>query len=99
MAGFETLPEVVRKFRPNCPGCTPDKATAHDAKPCSFYDCPGLPKELEVTCNTCMFDFAARDGQVRCDHDTCSTALRLKANVGTYKTWVRLISAEAARQS
>ena len=28
MVGLETLPEGVRKFRPNCPGCTPDEATA-----------------------------------------------------------------------
>ena len=34
-----------------------------------------------------MFDFAAEDGQVKCDHDTCDTALRLQANVATYETW------------
>ena len=97
MADLETLPEIVRRFRPNCPGCTPEKATAPGAKPCSFYDCPGLPRELEVTCDTCMYDFAAQDGQVKCDHDTCDTALRLKANVETYETWLQLIRAEAAR--
>jgi len=65
-------------------------------RPCSFYDCPGLPEELEVTCNICMFDFAAGDGQPRCDHATCETALRLTKNVPTYRAWVELMRAEAA---
>ena len=99
MADFETLPKVVRDFRPTCPGCTPETVTAPDARPCSYYECPGLPKDLEVTCNTCMFDFVAQDGQVQCDHDTCDTALRLKGNVERYKTWVRLIREETARRS
>ena len=90
---FATLPEVVREFRPNCPGCTPAKVAEPGARPCSFYDCPGLPKELEVTCDTCIYDFAADEGQVKCDHDTCETAIRLRNNVETYKTWVRLVSA------
>ncbi len=97
MTDLETLPEIVHRFRPNCPGCTPEKATAPGAKPCSFYDWPGLPRELEVTCDTCMYDFAAQDGQVKCDHGTCDTALRLEANVETYRAWIRLIRAEAAR--
>lgn len=99
MSEFETLPRVVRDFRPTCPGCTPDKTTAAGARPCGFYDCPGLPKQLEVTCHTCMFDFAAKEGQVGCDHNTCDTALRLKANVDTYRTWVRLIRTEMTSPS
>lgn len=95
-ADFESLPDVVRSFRPVCPGCTPAKLTQPGARPCSFYDCPGLPKELEVVCDTCLFDFAAQDGQVKCDHNTCEVAVRLKANVETYKRWIRLIEQEAA---
>ena len=91
-----SLPAAVRNFRPLCPGCTPTVVTAEGARPCSHYDCPGLPEELEVTCNKCMFDFAARDGQVMCDHTTCETALRLEANVETYRAWVRLMAEEAA---
>ncbi len=45
-----------------------------------------------------MYDFNAADGQIRCDHATCETALRLQQNVGTYRTWVRLIAAEEAWQ-
>ncbi len=73
--------------------------TERGARPCSFFDCAGLPKELEVTCNTCVYDFAAEIGQIKCDHDTCETAIRLKRNVRTYQTWLRLIEAEAARQT
>lgn len=92
---FDELPKSVRDFRPRCPGCTPAKVADPGARPCSFYDCPGLPAELEVTCDKCIFDFVAGDGQVKCDHSTCPTALRLKANVETYKTWVRFVSTEA----
>ena len=91
-----SLPEVVLNYRPRCPGCTPLRVIAPGARPCSYYDCPGLPKELQVTCNTCMFDFAAEDGQPKCDHRVCDTALRLKRNVPTYRRWVALITAEAA---
>ena len=84
---------------PNALGALQTKVIEPGARPCSFFDCSGLPKELEVTCSICVYDFAADDGQVKCDHDTCETAVRLKKNVETYKTWLRLIEAEAARQS
>ncbi len=93
---FAALPDAVRRFRPKCPGCTPARVTRPDARPCSFYDCSGLPKELEVTCDLCMYDFATDDGQIKCDHDTCEAAVRLKQNVETYKAWVRLLEAELA---
>lgn len=93
---FASLPKEVREFRPNCPGCTPAKATASGDRPCSFYDCPGLPEGLHVTCDLCMFDFVNMDGQVKCDHNTCETAIRLKANVATYRAWVDHMIAEAA---
>ena len=93
-----TLSQTVRQFRPGCPGCTPDVTTAVDARPCSFYDCPGLPAELHVTCDLCMYDFAAQDGQPSCDHSTCETALRLRANVETYRKWIQLLKDEAAAQ-
>lgn len=93
---FSMLPAVVSEFRPNCPGCTPAKATDEDTQPCSFYDCPGLPEQLRVTCNTCMYDFAAASGQLKCDHATCETALRLKGNVGTYRAWIDLLRSEAS---
>lgn len=90
------LPRAVMDFRPRCPGCTPAQATAEGARPCSFYDCPGLPAELQVTCNLCMYDFAADEGQPTCDHSTCTTALRLRGNVETYRKWVQLLMDEAA---
>jgi hypothetical protein len=42
-----------------------------------------------------MFDFAANDGQVKCDHNTCETASRLKRNVKYYRAWIELLKAEA----
>lgn len=93
---FDTLPESVRHFRPNCPGCMPTKLAAEGARPCSYYDCPGLPEELKVTCDTCMFDFVAEDGQVKCDHSTCETARRLRKNAHTYRAWLHLLEVEAA---
>ncbi|MFQ5558519.1 MAG: hypothetical protein ACE5GB_13565 [Acidimicrobiales bacterium] len=92
---FAALPRAVREFRPRCPGCTPGSVSAEGARPCSFYDCPGLPEGLRVTCDTCMYDFAAGDGRVSCDHDTCETALRLKGNVETYRRWVEMLRSEA----
>lgn len=97
-AGYDTLPAAVRDFRPNCPGCTPMTVTGPDARPCSFYDCPGLPEELKVTCDLCMFDFAAGSGQVRCNHATCETALRLRGNVPTYRRWMDLIASEISKR-
>jgi len=99
VADVAALPADVSEFRPNCPGCTPERLTGPGATPCSFYDCPGLPKNLEVTCDMCMYDFAADDGQIRCDHDSCETARRLKANVETYRAWVALIEAEFAQRT
>ena len=96
---YSSLPGAIRDFRPLCPGCTPDNVTAEGARPCSSYDCPGLPKDLEVTCDKCMYDFAAHDGQPSCDHSTCETALRLEKNVETYRTWIRLLAEEGARHS
>ncbi len=90
------LPATVRVFRPKCPGCTPLKVTQPGARPCSFYNCPGLPDELRVVCDICVYDFATEDGQVRCDHSTCEMALRLQSNVTTYRKWLRLLESEAA---
>ena len=92
---FSELPEAVRGFRPNCPGCTPEVVMADGVESCSTYDCPGLPEQLQVSCNTCMYDFVTEEGQVKCDHRTCETAVRLKANVDTYKAWLELMRAEA----
>ncbi len=83
-------------FRPTCPGCTPSKVTEEGARPCSFYDCPGLPQELQVTCDLCLYDFANNTGQIKCDHRTCETALRLKGNVGIHRAWVELLRREQA---
>lgn len=88
------LPQAVRAFRPHCPGCSIEVITKPGARPCSTFDCPGLPPELEVTCDLCLYDFFADDGQPRCDHETCETAIRLRANVPIFRQWLRLISSE-----
>jgi hypothetical protein len=98
-ADLVVLPRSVREFRPRCPGCTLQHAVAEDAKPCSFYDCPGLPEELKVTCDLCLFDFVANDGQVKCDQRICATALRLKGNVKTYLAWVEILKAEESART
>ena len=90
------LPATVMDYRPNCPGCTPATVTEPGARPCSFYDCPGLPDELRVVCDIRVYDFAVGDGQVKCDHRMCETALRLRGNVMTYRRWLRLVESEAA---
>lgn len=89
------LPRNVRDYRPRCPGCSPAVLTDMNVRPCSFYDCPGLPEELEVTCDMCMYDFAAQDGQPTCDHSTCATALRLQEHVPIYRAWLELLADEA----
>lgn len=95
-SALSDLPATVRNFRPRCPGCTPATVTRPGSRPCSFYDCPGLPAELRVVCDICVYDFAAGDGQVKCDHRTCETAIRLRGNVVTYRRWLRLLESEAA---
>ena len=94
-ADFTGLPESVREFQPGCPGCSPGTVSAEGARPCSHYDCPGLPVELQVTCNKCMYDFAASDGQPMCDHTTCEDAIRLTGTVETYRQWVARLAAGA----
>jgi hypothetical protein len=42
-----------------------------------------------------MYDFAAEDGQPKCDHKTCETAVRLQSNVPTYRLWLDLVRSEA----
>ncbi len=96
---FAGLPPAVRDYRPQCPGCTPAKATDPEGRPCSFYDCPGLPEELEVTCDLCMYDFAADDGQIKCDHATCPAAIRLRRNVPFYRLWVEMLREELRRSA
>lgn len=93
---FTLLPPHVRAFRPSCPGCTPAAVTDVNARPCSYYDCPGLPEELEVTCDVCMYDFVAHDGQPACDHNSCETALRLQQHVPAYRAWLEHLTEEAA---
>ncbi len=88
---FASLPPDVRSFRPRCPGCTPETLAAPSARPCSFYDCPGLPASLKVTCELCLYDFAAGEGQVKCDHSVCEAAIELSANVATYEAWRRML--------
>ena len=78
------------RWIPTCQGCTVVKVTAEGARPCSFYDCPKLPKELEVVCEKCAYDFSANGtGTLKCDHGKCSTAARLIANVPGYKEWLK----------
>ena len=94
--GDTTQPrDAAVTYRPRCPGCTPEAIAAEGARPCSSYDCPGLPAALKVTCDLCMYDFYAGDGQVKCDHDTCETAARLRKNVDTYRAWVAAVTTEA----
>lgn len=92
---FAELPAAVQEFRPKCPGCTPAKVTTPDALPCSFYNCPGLPSELEVVCKVCVYNFASDDGTDKCDHSTCETAIRLK-ETSPPTTWIHLLETEAA---
>lgn len=95
-ADEDSKPLSALEFRPQCPGCTPSVVISEGARPCSHYDCPGLPEELKVTCDKCMYDFAADDGQPDCDHSTCEDALRLKWNVPMYRRWLRILAEEAA---
>ena len=85
------LPPDVLAHRPRCPGCTPDALADEAARPCSYFDCPGLPSSLQVTCELCMYDFSVDDGQVKCDHDTCETAHRLRSNVAVYQAWRKMV--------
>ena len=40
-----------------------------------------------------MYDFSKDDGQMKCDHDTCLTAQRLRRNVAVYEAWREMVAA------
>lgn len=92
--GTPALPAEVLSFRPRCPNCTIDVLLEPSSRTCSFYNCPRLPSQLQVTCPLCVYDFFADDGTAKCDHTTCETARRLKANVPIYRAWLRLLEQE-----
>jgi hypothetical protein len=71
-------------FRP-CPGCGFDIATGEGERSCSWGDCPYLPEELNVFCETCRFNFFTMEGNPPCEEPldcahAAGTTLAFQAN-------------------
>ena len=55
-----------QEFR-TCPGCGLDIATGEGERSCSWGECPYLPEELDVYCDTCRFNFFTGEGNPPCE--------------------------------
>ena len=51
----------------HCPGCGFDFATGDGERSCSWGDCPYLPDELSVFCDTCRFNLFTMEGNPSCE--------------------------------
>jgi len=50
-----------------CPGCGFDIFTGEGVRSCSWGECPYLPEELNVVCDSCMFNFFTMEGNPPCE--------------------------------
>ena len=70
-----------------CPGCGLDIATGEGERSCAWGDCPYLPEELDVYCDTCRFNFFTGEGNPSCEDP--SRANTRPSRSGTSRTSAR----------
>lgn len=76
------------EFR-NCPGCGFDIATGEGERSCAWGDCPYLPEELDVYCDTCRFNFFTGEGNPSCvDPLACEHAAEPLRHVENVQAWM-----------
>jgi hypothetical protein len=72
-----------------CPGCGYDFATGEGERSCSWGDCPNVPAELDVYCDTCRFNFFTGEGNPPCaDPYRCEHAHEPLGNVANMRAWL-----------
>jgi hypothetical protein len=73
-----------------CPGCGFDFATGEGERSCSWGDCPYLPEELNVFCDSCRFNFSTMEGNPPCEDPlTCEHGADARSHVENLRTWNR----------
>ena len=71
-----------------CPGCGFDFATGEGERSCSWGECPYLPEELNVFCDTCRFNFFTMEGNPSCEDPLdCPEAAEPLAHVENLRAW------------
>jgi hypothetical protein len=86
--GLEAI-EMARweGFR-QCPGCGFDLTTGEGERSCSWGDCPYLPEELNVFCDTCRFNLFTMEGNPSCEDPLhCDHAAEPLGHVENLHTW------------
>jgi hypothetical protein len=72
-----------------CPGCGFDLVTGDGRRSCAWGDCPYLPDELKVLCDTCRFNLMTMQGNPSCDDPlSCEDAADARAHVENLRVWV-----------
>lgn len=79
------------RFR-QCPQCGYDLLTGEGERGCHYYGCPYLPESLDVTCPTCVYNFATEDGNPECsDPPSCDFAVNVAPDrVANVREWATL---------
>jgi hypothetical protein len=71
-----------------CPGCGLDIATGDGQRSCAWGDCPYLPEELDILCDTCRFNFFTMEGNPPCqDPLECEHAAEPLSHVENLRRW------------
>ena len=78
-----------------CPGCGLDIATGEGERSCAWGDCPYLPEELDVYCDTCRFNFFTGEGNPPCeDPNKCEHAAEPLRHVENVRAWIGRTTAD-----
>ncbi|HSJ51832.1 MAG TPA: hypothetical protein VLA90_11225 [Actinomycetota bacterium] len=65
-----------------CPGCGYDLASGEGQRSCAWGECPYLPDELKVFCDTCAFNLFTMEGNPPCDDpSTCEEAAEARSHI------------------
>jgi hypothetical protein len=79
-----------------CPGCGLDILTGEGERGCAWGDCPYLPEELNVFCDSCRFNFFTMEGNPPCDDQmVCEHAADARAHVENLRRWAAQHGASA----
>jgi hypothetical protein len=71
-----------------CPDCGLDLGTGEGERGCSLGDCPYLPEDLKVNCDTCWFNFFTMEGNPRCEDPlSCEEGAEARSHVEAYRAW------------
>jgi hypothetical protein len=81
-----------------CPGCGLDIATGEGERSCAWGDCPYLPEDLDVYCDTCRFNFFTEEGNPSCeDPSVCEHGVEPLQHVENVRSWLGRTTAEQTR--